>query len=188
MCCLAVSTFSSALAASSRVDGLWREGEGWFSWRFLGRRVRWRGGVVYFVLVVHPWSFYPRGVCGGGFGLVLPHHTLLVFACARGHTPLALFVPSGLWFACLVAVVCSPVACGSLLLVSWGCPSYHHFFQHGLPIRHSLIPSMFRSAMLTAYCSSCVLWRCPYFLRRWRPIECTCSRKEKGERRKGWFP
>ena len=129
---------------------------------------------------VHLWSFYTRDVRGGGCGLVPPRHALLVFVCARRHTTLALLVPSGLWVACLVAVVCSPVACGSLLSVSLGCPSYHHFFPLGLPIRYSLIPSMFHSAVLAESCSSCVLWRCPYFLRRWRPTECTCSGKEKG--------
>ena len=108
---------------------------GWFIWRFLGRRVRWFGGVVYFLLVVRPWSFHVDGDCCGGFGLVLPRHTLLVFACTRGHTTLALFVPSGLWFVCFVAVVCSPAACGSLLSVSREFPSYQHFFSLGLPIR-----------------------------------------------------
>ena len=135
---------------------------------------------VYFVLVVDPWSFHPRGVCSSGLGFVLPRHTLLVFVCARGHTTLALFVPSGLWSACLVAVVCSPVASGSLLSVSRGRPSYHHFSPLGLPIRYSLTPSLLRSAVLAASCSLCVLRRCPYFLQRWRPIECTCSGKEKG--------
>ena len=75
---------------------------------------------MYFVLVVRPWSFYLQGDCCGGFGLMLPRHTLLVFACARGHTTLAFFVPSGLRFVCLVAVVCSLAACGSLLSVSRG--------------------------------------------------------------------
>ena len=41
-------------------------------------------GVVYFALVVRPWSSLPRGVCGGGF--VLPRHALLVYClCACGH-------------------------------------------------------------------------------------------------------
>ena len=159
--------------ASSRVDGLQREGGGCFSWRFLGRRVLWRGGVVYFVLLVYPWSFHPRLVRGGGFGPVLPRHTLLV-----------LFVPSGLWFVCLVAVVCSPVTCGSLLSVLWGCLSYHHFFLHGLPIRYFLIPVMFRSSVLAASCSSCVLWRCPDFLRRWRLPPALMA---YGEREEGGF-
>ena len=79
--------------------------------------------VVYFVLVVRPWSFYPRGDFRSGFGVVLLCHTLFVFACARGHTTLALFVPSGPWFVCLVAVVCSPAAFGSLPSVSRGFPS-----------------------------------------------------------------
>ena len=139
-------------------------------------------GVVYFVLVVRPWSFYPRDDCCGGFGLVLLCHTLFVSGCARGHTSLALFVPSGLRFVCLVAVVCSPAACGSLPSVSRGFPSYHHFFPRGLPTRYSLIPSLFRSAVLVASCSACVLWRCPHFLQRWRPIGRACSGKEKGWR------
>ena len=127
-------------------------------------------GVVYFVLVVRPWSFYPRGDCCGGFGLVLLCNTLFVFACARGHTTLALCVPSGLRFVCLVAVVCSPAACGSLPSVSRGFPSYHHFLPLGLPTRYALIPSFFRSAVLVASFSSCVPWRCPHFLRRWRQL------------------
>ena len=72
--------------ASSCVDGLQREGGGWISWRFSGRRVRWCGGVVYVVLLVYPWSFYPCGVRGGGFGLALPRLTLLVYASVCGHT------------------------------------------------------------------------------------------------------
>ena len=89
---------------------------------------------VYFLLVVHLRSFYPHGVCSGGLGLVIPRHTLPVYVCVRGHTTLALFAPSGLWFACLVAVVCSLVACGSLLSILWGCLSYHHFSPLGLHI------------------------------------------------------
>ena len=139
-------------------------------------------GVVYFVLVVRLWSFYPRGDCCGGFGLVLLCHTLFVVACARGHTTLAFFVPSGLRLVCLVAVVRSPAAFGFLPSVSRGFPSYHHFFPRELPTRYALIPSLFRSAVLVASCSSCVLSRCPHFLRRWRPIGCACSRKEKGWR------
>ena len=77
-------------------------------------------GIVYSVLLVRPWSFYPRGDCCGGFGLVRLCHTLFVFACALGHTTLALFVPLGLRFVCLVAVVCSPAACGSLSRFRWG--------------------------------------------------------------------
>ena len=79
-------------------------------------------GVVCFVLVVPPWPFYPRGDCCGRFGLVLLCHTLFVFACALGHTTLALFVPSGLRFVCLVAMVCSLAACGSLAPVLRGFP------------------------------------------------------------------
>ena len=139
-------------------------------------------GVVYFVFVVQPWSLYPRGDCCCGFGLVLLCHTLFVIACALGHTTLAVFVPSGLRFVCLVAVVCSPAACGSLPSVSRGFPSYHHFFPRGLPTSYALIPSLFRSAVFVASCSSCVLWWSPHFLRRWRPIGCAFSGKEKGWR------
>ena len=32
------------------------------------------------------------------------------------------------WYVCFVAVVRPPVACGSLLLVTYGCPSYHASF------------------------------------------------------------
>ena len=138
--------------------------------------------VVYFVLVVRPWSFYPRGDCCDGFLLLLLCHTLFVFACARGHTTLALFVPSGLRFVFLVAVVCSLGACGSLPPVSRGFPSYHHFFPRGLPTRYALIPSLFLSAVLVASCSSCVLWRFPLFPRRWRPIRSACSGRENGWR------
>ena len=91
----------------------------------------------------------------GSCSLAIPCLCLL----ARVGIPLALFVPSGLWFVCLVAVVCSPVACGSLLSVSWGCSSYHHFLPHGLPVRYSLIPPlMFRGAggLLFFVCSLAV--------------------------------
>ena len=92
---------------------------------------------------------------------------------ARVGIPLLLF---------LCPRVCSPAACGSLSSVSRGFPSYYHFSPRGLPTRYALIPSLFRSAVLVASCSSCVLWRCPHFLRRWRPIGCACSGKEKGWR------
>ena len=180
---------SWVLAASCSSRVLWRRPHFLRRWRLppalmaFGERVGagFHGissiGVVCFVLVVRPWSFYPRGDCCGGFGLVLLCNTLFVFACARGHTTLALFVPSGLRFVCLVAVVCSPAACGSLPSVSRGFPSYHRFVPRGLPTRYSLIPSLFRSAVLVASCSSCVLWRSPHFLRRWRPLAllCECS-------------
>ena len=185
---------SSVLAASCSSRVLWRRPHFLWCWRLppalmaYGERVE--GGfhgispvsVVYFLLVVRPWSFYPPGDCCGGFGLVLPCHTFCVFACARGYTTLALFVPSGLPFVCLVALVCSPATCGSLPLVSRGFPSYHHFFPRGLPTRYALVPSLLRSAVLVAACSSCVLWRCPHVLGRWRPIGCACSGKEKGWR------
>ena len=173
---------SSVLAASCSSRVLWRRPHFLRGWRLPpalmaygeGVGVGLHGissvGVVYFVLLVRPWSFYPRGDCCGGFGLVLLCDTLFVFACARGHTTLALFVPSGLGFVCLVAVVCCPVACGSLPSVSRGFPPYHHFFPLGLPTRYALIPSLFRSAVLVASCSSCFLWWCPHFLQRWRPL------------------
>ena len=37
-----------------------------------------------------PGSFYPRGVRGGGFGLALPRHTLLVHACVWAYHSLFL--------------------------------------------------------------------------------------------------
>ena len=58
----------------------------------------------------------------------------------------------------------------------------YHFFPRGLPTRYALILSLFRSAVLVASCSSCLLWRCHHFLRRWRPIGCACSGKQKGWR------
>ena len=185
---------SSVLAASCSARVLWRRPHFLQRWRLppalMAFRERVGGGfhgissvgIVYYVLAVCPWSFYPRGDCCGGFGLVLLCHTLFLFACVRGHTTLALFVPSGLRFVCLVAVVCSPAACGSLPSVLRGFPSYHHFSPRGLPTRCALIPSFFRSAVLVASCSSCVFWRCPQFLRQWRPIGCACSGKEKGWR------
>ena len=183
---------SSVLAASCSSRVLWRRPHFLRRWRLppalmvYGERVGgdFHGvslvGIVYFVLVVRPWSFYPRGDCPAGLGLVLLCHTLFVYACARGYTTLALFVPSGLRSVCLVAVLCSPAACGSLSWVSRRIPSYYHFFPRGLPTRYTLIPFFFRSAVLVASCSSCLLWRCPHFLRRWRPIGCACSGKEKG--------
>ena len=95
-----------------------------------------------------------------GSGLPIPCLCLLVHV----GVPLALFVPSGLWFVCLVPVVCAlwwrlvpfhPFRC---FLVS-----YHRFFPLGLPIRYSLTPFMFRSAVLAAFCPLGVLWRCPHF-------------------------
>ena len=44
---------------------------------------------------------------------------------------IALLVPSGLWYVCLVAAVRSPVACGSLLSLTCRCPSYHASFRAG---------------------------------------------------------
>ena len=185
---------SSVLAASCFSRVLWQRPHFLQCWRLppalmaCGERVG--GGfhgissvsVVYFVLEVRPWSFYLCGDCYGGFGLVLLCDTLFVFACARGHTTLAFFVPSGLRLVCLVVLVCSPAACGSLSSVSRGFPSYNHFISRGLPTRYALIPSLFRPAVLVASCSSCVLWRCPHSLRWWRPIGCACSGKEKGWR------
>ena len=171
MCSLAVSTFSSALAASSCVDGLWREGGGCFSWRFFGPRVRWRGGVVCVLRSRSPSLVYLPSWRLRVRARIPAPSPYLSCVCMRvwcGHTILALFTPSGLWFARLMVVVCSPVACGSLSRVSLGCPSHHHFSPLGLPIRYSLIPSLFRSAVLAASCSSCVLRRCQYFFPRWR--------------------
>ena len=79
--------------------------------------------------------------------------------------PLALFVPSGLWFVCLVAVVSSLVASGSLLSV---LRAWAPFIPSLLPVRYSLLPLMFRFSVLVASCSSRVLWRRPHFLWRWR--------------------
>ena len=163
--------------ASSCVDGLQREGGGWFSWCLLGRRVRWRGGVVHCVLLACPWLFHPRGVRGGGFGLVLPRHTLLVYASVCGHTRVR-----GLcvwWRWCALWWRVAPFS----RFRGGGCSSYLHCFPHGPPIRCSLIPLMFRSSVLAASCSSCVLWRCPHFLRRWRlpPALMAYGEREEGE-------
>ena len=57
----------------------------------------------------------------------LPYLALFVLACVG--TPLALLVPFGLWYVCFVVVVRSPVACGSLLSFTCGCPSYHTSFR-----------------------------------------------------------
>ena len=138
--------------ASSRVDGLQREGGGWVSWRFSGRRVRWRGGVVYVVLFVHPGSFYPRGVRGGGFGLALPRHTLLVIDCVWAYY---------LLFLC-------PRACGLCVWWRWrplwwrvapvsefrgaGRPSYHRIFPLGIPSYHSCaVPRCWRLLVLRVF-------------------------------------
>ena len=61
-----------------------------------------------------PVAFAAAG--SGSRSLTTPCSCML--ACVG--IPLALFVPSGLWFVCLVAAVCSPVACGSRLSVSRG--------------------------------------------------------------------
>ena len=90
-----------------------------------------------------------RFVCvsfGGGPRCVLSYiHTLLrlrrrartlaplpylaLFVLARVGIPVAHLVPLGLWYVRFVAAVCSPVACGSLLLFVCGCPSYHTSFR-----------------------------------------------------------
>ena len=57
-------------------------------------------------------ALFTSGLC------VLAIPCLCMLACVG--ILLALFVLSGLWFVCLVAVVCPLVVCGSLLSVSWG--------------------------------------------------------------------
>ena len=156
--------------ASSRVDALEREGGGWYSWRFLGRRVRWCGGVVYFVLLVHSWFFRPRGVCGGRFELVDPRHTLFVCLCAYHLLSLC------------------PRACGLCVrrrwcALRWSVAPFSRFrgaalhtitsFRMGCPLG---IPS-YHSCYVPRCWRPLVLGRCARFLRRWRPIE-----SEKGER------
>ena len=154
---------------SFRVDGLKRGRGGWFSWRLRGRWARWRGGplvsplaaalVVYFLspFLVLPSTWRLRRRVGTLTLAPSPYLALFVLACVGIPPPLAPLVPLGLWYVCFVAVVCSAVACGSLLTFSCGCPSYHNFFPCGLVINYSLIPPMLRSAVLTASCSSCVL-------------------------------
>ena len=73
--------------------------------------------------LVPPWF--------AGVSLVVYFRTYLLalaaaYMCAG--IPLALLVPLGMWYMCFVAVVRSPVACGSLLSVTCGCPSYHASF------------------------------------------------------------
>ena len=139
--------------ASSRVDGLQREGGGWVSWRFPGRRVRWRGSVVYVILFVHPWSFYPRGVRGSGFGLALPRHTLLVHACVCGHTTCS-FCALGL-VLCLFGgggVLSGGVPAPVPRFLGAGRPSYHRFFPLGIPSYHSCsVPRCWRLLVLRVF-------------------------------------
>ena len=59
----------------------------------------------------------------------LPHLALFVLACVG--IPLAQAVPFGLWYMCFAALVCSLVACSSLLPFTCGCPSYHTSFRVG---------------------------------------------------------
>ena len=54
-------------------------------------------------------------------------HTLL--RLRRRARTLAHLVPLGLWYVFFVAVVCTPVACGSLLSFTCGCPSCHTSFR-----------------------------------------------------------
>ena len=56
-----------------------------------------------------------------------PYVALFVLVCVG--IPLTHPMPLGLWYVCLVAVVCSPVACGSPLFFACGCPSYHTSFR-----------------------------------------------------------
>ena len=90
--------------------------KGWFSWLFYGS-----------------WAHLRRvsHVSPLAAALVVYFHThLLALAAAYicAGIPLALLVPLGMWYMCFVVVVRSPVACGSLLSVTCGCPSYHASF------------------------------------------------------------
>ena len=70
-----------------------------------------------------PVPLYPvRGWCARG-GLALARQRAFLGAGA------AHLLPFGLWYVCFVALVCSSVACGSLLLFTCGCPSYHTSFR-----------------------------------------------------------
>ena len=96
-------------------------------------------------------------------------------ACACLHVwayHLPFLCPRACWFVCSVAAVCAPRLRVAPFFRFRGFPvSYHHFFPLGLPIRYSLIPLMFRSAVLAAFCSLCVLWRCQPFPWRRQPKE-----------------
>ena len=85
----------------------------------------------------------------GSRSLAIPCSHML--ACVG--IPLALFVPSGLWFVCLVAVVSSPVACGSVSRFPRGeHPSYHRFFPLGIPSYHSCsVPRCWRLLVLRVF-------------------------------------
>ena len=74
-------------------------------------------------------------------------HTTCPFLCSQACGLSVWWRWCALWW-CVVPF--SPIRGG------W-CFSDHHFFRHGLPIRYSLIPVMFRSSMLAASFSSCVL-------------------------------
>ena len=119
VCSLAVSTFSSALAAY---------------------RVREEKGVV---LVVVTWSvdtLAPRFACfpiSGGPWCVLSYICTfwrlqrLSDPCVCGYTSCSSCALGFVVCVFLVAMVRSRVACGSLLSVTCGCPSYHASFRAG---------------------------------------------------------
>ena len=51
--------------------------------------------------------------------------------CVCGYTSCSSCAPGFVVCVLVVAVVCSPAACGSLLPVPCGCPSYHASFRAG---------------------------------------------------------
>ena len=57
----------------------------------------------------------------------MAYQSLFALACLG--IPLGHLVPLGLWYVCFVPALCSSVACGSLLLCTCGCPSYHTSFR-----------------------------------------------------------
>ena len=145
LCACCVPIFLSALMAyRGREEGGSPRGLS-VGWR-VGVAARlcllWRwSSLCTFFLLVHFLCFHPRAVCGGRLGLVLPCHTLHTLLClcwcvwAYRLSCSHLHVPSGLWYACFVAVVCSLVACGPLRMFSCGSSSYSLTFLCGLLLK-----------------------------------------------------
>ena len=95
---------------------------GTLTWRFAC--VSFIGGPCCVPSYIHTvWRLQRRA------GALVPLPYLVLLALAFVGIPFALLVPLGLWCVCFAAVVRPPVACGSLLSFTCGCPSYHTSFR-----------------------------------------------------------
>ena len=96
----------------------------------LGRRARWRRGSLASPLAA---ALCVYSLLLFFYFLPIPFGPLLRFSgpCVCRYTSCSLCAPEFVVCVFVVAVVCSRAACGSLLLVPCGCPSYHASFRAG---------------------------------------------------------